>query len=58
MVLVGPWRKVESDPDLRNFELFSVGLNAGDLIIVVSDGVHDNFDPQMLGVLISLSLSS
>jgi hypothetical protein len=36
-------------PDLRNFELGFFPCDAGDIIIIVSDGVHDNLDPQSLG---------
>lgn len=36
-------------PDLRNLELYSVGLVPGDILLLFSDGVHDNFDPQNLG---------
>jgi len=36
-------------PDLRNFELGFFPCDAGDLIVIVSDGVHDNLDPQSLG---------
>eukprot|EP01119_Soliformovum_irregulare_P000407 TRINITY_DN10280_c0_g1_i1.p1 TRINITY_DN10280_c0_g1~~TRINITY_DN10280_c0_g1_i1.p1 ORF type:complete len:649 (+),score=163.72 TRINITY_DN10280_c0_g1_i1:75-2021(+) len=36
-------------PDLRNLGLYFQECVVGDLIIVVSDGVHDNLDPQMLG---------
>jgi len=45
---LGPHHK-NGDPDLRNLELFWVGCNEGDMILVVSDGVHDNLDPQCLG---------
>lgn len=37
-------------PDLRNLRLFYTGANSGDVIIAVSDGVHDNLDPEQLGV--------
>jgi len=37
-------------PDLRNFMLKHVSCEEEDLILVVSDGVHDNLDPQQLGV--------
>ena len=38
-------------PDLRNLELGFYGCNAGDCIMIVSDGVHDNLDPAHLGFL-------
>eukprot|EP01089_Gocevia_fonbrunei_P000235 TRINITY_DN1023_c0_g2_i2.p1 TRINITY_DN1023_c0_g2~~TRINITY_DN1023_c0_g2_i2.p1 ORF type:complete len:498 (+),score=74.96 TRINITY_DN1023_c0_g2_i2:373-1866(+) len=36
--------------DLRNLALYFVPCHADDLIILVSDGVHDNLDPQTLGI--------
>jgi len=36
-------------PDLRNLRLYFTPCEEGDLIIIVSDGVHDNLDPQTLG---------
>eukprot|EP01113_Clastostelium_recurvatum_P025590 TRINITY_DN3079_c0_g1_i1.p1 TRINITY_DN3079_c0_g1~~TRINITY_DN3079_c0_g1_i1.p1 ORF type:complete len:615 (+),score=152.58 TRINITY_DN3079_c0_g1_i1:233-2077(+) len=41
----------EGKPDLRNLNLFCVSCDEGDLIILVSDGIHDNLDPQQLGKL-------
>eukprot|EP01101_Sappina_pedata_P006045 TRINITY_DN290_c2_g1_i1.p1 TRINITY_DN290_c2_g1~~TRINITY_DN290_c2_g1_i1.p1 ORF type:complete len:824 (-),score=203.32 TRINITY_DN290_c2_g1_i1:579-3050(-) len=38
-------------PDLRNFQLFFCSAEDGDLLISMSDGVHDNLDPQQLGNL-------
>jgi len=53
----GPWNKDDgAQPDLRNLDLATVGCDVGDLLIVCSDGVHDNFDPQVLGILFSPSL--
>mmetsp|Transcript_23559 Transcript_23559/g.66094 ORF Transcript_23559/g.66094 Transcript_23559/m.66094 type:complete len:256 (+) Transcript_23559:1-768(+) len=37
-------------PDLRNFRLRFIPCRKGDLIFVCSDGVHDNFDPEHLGI--------
>jgi len=37
-------------PDLRNLNFFSVSCSEGNLIFLVSDGVHDNLDPYHLGV--------
>eukprot|EP01113_Clastostelium_recurvatum_P046662 TRINITY_DN820_c0_g1_i2.p1 TRINITY_DN820_c0_g1~~TRINITY_DN820_c0_g1_i2.p1 ORF type:complete len:956 (+),score=243.32 TRINITY_DN820_c0_g1_i2:188-3055(+) len=38
-------------PDLRNFQIFvDVSLQENDMIILMSDGVHDNLDPMMIGV--------
>lgn len=36
-------------PDLRNFELGFFPCDEGDVIMIVSDGVHDNLDPEHLG---------
>jgi len=36
-------------PDLRNLSFHSVTCAKGDFILLVTDGVHDNFDPQFLG---------
>jgi len=46
---LGPYIE-EGRPDLRNIELYFQRCYEGDMIIVVSDGVHDNLDPQILGV--------
>jgi hypothetical protein len=35
--------------DLRNLRIFFTTCNEGDIFVSVSDGVHDNFDPQYLG---------
>jgi len=43
--------------DLRNLELGFCTLNAGDFIVLCSDGVHDNLDPAFLGTLLSIFLS-
>lgn len=45
---LGPY--LENDqPDLRNMSLFFVSCHEGDLILAVTDGVSDNFDPVYLG---------
>jgi len=36
-------------PDLRNLTIIFQPCNEGDLFLVVSDGIHDNLDPQYLG---------
>jgi len=41
----------EGKPDLRNLNLFCASCEEGDIIFVVTDGVHDNLDPQHLGKL-------
>ena len=38
-------------PDLRNLMITSSIVKRNDLIILVTDGVHDNLDPQLLGLL-------
>ena len=45
---VGPY--IEGGPDIRNLQVFMAPCFTGDTIIVCSDGVHDNFDPQMHGL--------
>jgi Protein phosphatase 2C len=37
-------------PDLRNLALFSTPCECGDLLLLVTDGVHDNLDPELCGV--------
>lgn len=36
-------------PDLRNLRLYFSPCKANDIVLIVSDGVHDNLDPQTLG---------
>ena len=36
-------------PDLRNFELGLLPCDTGDYLLLLSDGVHDNFDIAFLG---------
>ena len=36
--------------DIRNLSIGSVLVQEGDMIIALSDGVHDNFDPQACGI--------
>jgi hypothetical protein len=38
-----------TEPDLRNLVLLYFPMEPGDAIACVSDGVHDNFDPVLLG---------
>jgi len=45
---LGPQTR-QGGPDLRNLELYACPCQAGDIIILCSDGVHDNLDPQNLG---------
>jgi len=37
-------------PDLRNLSVFWLPVEEGDLLATVSDGVHDNLDPQIQGL--------
>lgn len=39
----------EGKPDLRNLTLYCHPCDEGDIIALVSDGVHDNLDPHTLG---------
>jgi len=39
----------EGEPDLRNVFVYYRLCEEGDLILLFSDGVHDNLDPQTLG---------
>eukprot|EP01116_Phalansterium_solitarium_P012268 TRINITY_DN2840_c0_g1_i5.p1 TRINITY_DN2840_c0_g1~~TRINITY_DN2840_c0_g1_i5.p1 ORF type:complete len:427 (+),score=72.58 TRINITY_DN2840_c0_g1_i5:493-1773(+) len=45
---LGPYLR-EGEPDLRNVQVSYSVCQEDDLILIVTDGVHDNFDPQMLG---------
>jgi hypothetical protein len=38
-------------PDLRNLRLYWSPCEAEDIVMIMSDGVHDNLDPQTLGKL-------
>ena len=45
---LGPYLE-EGAPDLRNLAAHAHPCAAGDIVFLVSDGVHDNIDPQSLG---------
>lgn len=45
---IGPYVG-DGDPDLRNLEIVYTVCHPGDVVLVVSDGVHDNLDPISLG---------
>jgi len=47
---LGPYLGREGHPDLRNFMYYYQPCKVGDLLVLVSDGVHDNLDPQILGL--------
>lgn len=40
---------IDKQPDMRNFQVDLVACEEGDLLLLVSDGVHDNLDPRVLG---------
>ena len=40
----------EGQPDLRNLNLYYQECTAGDIVLIVSDGVHDNLDPSSLHI--------
>ena len=44
---LGPY--INDGPDLRNLKLFLTPFSVGDYLFVCSDGVHDNFDPEIQG---------
>ncbi|EFA76545.1 hypothetical protein PPL_10313 [Heterostelium album PN500] len=46
---LGPY-VANGHPDLRNLCLHFLPCQENDIIILVSDGVHDNLDPQTIGV--------
>jgi len=46
---IGPYVGA-GDPDLRNLDLYFAPCKENDIILLVSDGVHDNLDPQTLGL--------
>ena len=45
---LGPCDKA-GRPDLRNLFVVSATVQENDLILLVTDGVHDNLDPELLG---------
>uniref|UniRef100_A0A6B2KYC2 PPM-type phosphatase domain-containing protein n=1 Tax=Arcella intermedia TaxID=1963864 RepID=A0A6B2KYC2_9EUKA len=45
---LGPWND-DGSPDLRNLKNYFWPCGLGDMIILASDGVHDNLDPEHLG---------
>lgn len=45
---IGPYLD-KGAPDLRNLGAYWYPCEKGDIVIVVTDGVYDNFDPQHLG---------
>ena len=47
---LGPADPINNLPDLRNLKVYSSLLAENDIVIIVSDGVHDNLDPQLRGI--------
>lgn len=45
---LGPWL-AKGEADLRNLSVFFWPCQADDIVFAVSDGIHDNFDPEILG---------
>ena len=44
---LGPYQGREQKPDLRNLCCYYHPCEPGDLLIIVSDGVYDNLDPEV-----------
>eukprot|EP01126_Amoeba_proteus_P000560 TRINITY_DN1015_c0_g1_i8.p3 TRINITY_DN1015_c0_g1~~TRINITY_DN1015_c0_g1_i8.p3 ORF type:complete len:179 (+),score=46.28 TRINITY_DN1015_c0_g1_i8:1371-1907(+) len=40
----------DGEPDLRNFYCWFEEVEEGDIVMICSDGVHDNFDPEVQGI--------
>lgn len=47
---LGPYVGKEGSADLRNLSVFSQLCHENDILLLVSDGIYDNFDPQQLGI--------
>lgn len=45
---LGPY--IDDNPDLRNLESKFWPLKRGDFLLIVSDGIHDNLDPESSGL--------
>lgn len=45
---LGPYKE-NSGPDLRNITLYKTKIFPSDMVFIVSDGVHDNLDVELLG---------
>lgn len=41
--------KGNKDPDLRNLTVYFLEAQKGDVLLPMSDGIHDNLDPQYVG---------
>jgi len=45
---IGPYLDY-GQPDIRNLAVFCSRAHAGDIVVICSDGIHDNLDPEFLG---------
>ena len=48
--MLGAFDRKNVRPDLRNLKLYQCLCKEGDFIIMTTDGVYDNYDPQYLGI--------
>eukprot|EP01126_Amoeba_proteus_P006652 TRINITY_DN12320_c0_g1_i4.p1 TRINITY_DN12320_c0_g1~~TRINITY_DN12320_c0_g1_i4.p1 ORF type:complete len:265 (-),score=62.99 TRINITY_DN12320_c0_g1_i4:227-1021(-) len=46
---LGPYQ-TGGEPDLRNFHCWFQELLEGDIVLICSDGIHDNLDPEVHGM--------
>jgi hypothetical protein len=51
---IGPY--LDGNPDTRNLIITTTPVYPGDKICIVSDGVHDNLDPETLGLPLEFSI--
>eukprot|EP01118_Nematostelium_gracile_P017645 TRINITY_DN7609_c0_g1_i2.p1 TRINITY_DN7609_c0_g1~~TRINITY_DN7609_c0_g1_i2.p1 ORF type:complete len:438 (-),score=113.86 TRINITY_DN7609_c0_g1_i2:4-1317(-) len=47
---LGPYVGINGEPDVRNVFVYYNICSENDIILLFSDGVHDNLDPQILGI--------
>lgn len=47
--VLGPQREAGA-PDLRNLQIFYTPVEPNDLVLMMTAGVYENFDPQYLGM--------
>ncbi len=40
----------DQEPDLRNLALHLTACEDGDIVFILTDGVYDNFDPELRGL--------
>mmetsp|Transcript_14184 Transcript_14184/g.36229 ORF Transcript_14184/g.36229 Transcript_14184/m.36229 type:complete len:855 (-) Transcript_14184:59-2623(-) len=46
---IGPYHD-DGSADIRNLSVSCCFVHPGDIIVLCSDGIHDNFDPQIMGL--------